>query len=70
MTSLGAWLSLIFSILIPVLLIVGIILLCRFGLKIYRDNQRTRLEVGKIAEELSLIRKSLDASSDSGTSAE
>ncbi len=52
------------------LVIIGIILLFRFVLKICRDNQRTRLEIGKIAEELSLIRKNQDASSDSRKSEE
>ena len=46
-------------ILIPVLLISGLIRLRLFGLKCFDEYQRTRLEVGKIAEELSLIRKSL-----------
>ena len=57
-------------ILIPVLLITGIILLCRFGRRIFREHQRTRLEIGKIAEEISLVRKNQEASSNSGKSAE
>lgn len=50
-------------ILVPVLLISGIIRLRRFGLKCFDEYQRTRLEVGKIAEELSLIRKSMEKTS-------
>jgi hypothetical protein len=47
-------------VLVPVLLISGLIRLRRFGLKCFDESQRTRLEFGKIAEELSLIRKSLE----------
>lgn len=45
---------------IPVLLISGILRLRKFGLKCLDEYQRTRLELGKIAEEISLIRKKLD----------
>lgn len=51
LSFLAAW------ILIPVLLISGVIRLRRFGLKCFEEYQRTRFEVGKIAEEISLIRQ-------------
>ena len=47
-------------VLVPVLLISGIIRLRKFSLKCLDEYQRTRLEVGKIAEELSLIHKFLE----------
>lgn len=50
-------------VLILVLLTSGLIRLRRFGLKCFEEYQRTRLEVGKIAEEISLIRKQLDRTS-------
>jgi len=47
-------------VLVPVLLISGLIRLRRFGLRCFDEYQRTRLEIGKIAEELRAIRKSLE----------
>lgn len=52
-------------VLVPVLLISGLIRLRRFGLKALDEYRRTRLELGKIAEEVSLIRKQLDRGSPS-----
>ncbi len=63
MASPLVWLYLFVWILIPVLLISGLIRLRRFGLSCFEEYQRTRLELGKIAEEISLIRKQRDGTS-------
>jgi hypothetical protein len=63
MASPLVWLYLFAWILIPVLLISGLIRIRRFGLRCFEEYKRTRLEVGKIAEEISLIRKQLDRTS-------
>jgi hypothetical protein len=63
MASPLTWLVLFAWVLLPVLLISGVIRLRRFGLRCFEEYQRTRLELGKIAEEVSLIRKQLDRTS-------
>lgn len=52
----------LFSIytLLIVMVISGMIRLRRFSLKCFDEYQRNRLELGKIAEEISLIRKNLE----------
>ena len=45
---------------IPIILISGLIRIRRFGLKCLEEYQRTRLEIGKLAEEASLIRKHME----------
>jgi len=56
----GVLLFIAVYVLVPVLLISGLIRLRRFGLRCFDEYQRTRLEIGKIAEELRAIRKSLE----------
>ncbi len=59
----GGWLLLLYLVPIvalPILLISGLIRLRRFGLRCFDEYQRTRLDIGKIAEELSRIRQQLE----------
>jgi len=55
-----AWGSLLMVMLFWGLLILGIIWLVRYLRRAARERQRLRLELGKLAEEVHLLRRRLD----------